>query len=334
MAEHTTRDGIETLAARSSKSHDYSALPLAAAPGSYIALNSQSHPALFVPAQGTRQSVHLRTEEMSLRTGVDCVLHVREQTVSGRFDVLQAETIDRAAIDTFAWLADAFLVQVASEDGSAEMLTTLFRTLRRLFGVNPALDLESERQGLWGELFLIELLEDTSRWATFWHTDPRKRFDLSSADERIEVKTARGTERSHSFSYRQLLPKGKEQIAVASLLLQENPDKLSLRTLIERTRASLAEAPVQLAKLESAVRGAGMTDPDLRGPSFDDSLASEDLAWFWAHEVPRITQEEPIGVSNIRYTVNLSSAPQIPGRELSAWLDSWREEPAGGSGSR
>jgi hypothetical protein len=260
-----------------------------------------------------------------LGLGVECKLYVGEQeSVSGRFHVLQCESSDPATADTFVLLLDALLDRLRSGQVAADYLTTFFRTLARLFSVRPAPDPTKERQGLWGELLLMRIIGGTSAWARFWHTDPYRRFDFSAAHRRIEVKTTVGGARVHSFAHRQLFTTGGEQVAIASLLLRENPDGLSLKKLIEEGRNELSSEPAQLAKLEAVTRGARMSDPKELGPSFDETDASASLAWFWAREAPRFTQPEPPSVSETRYKVDLSATPEIPNFELTSWLSRWR----------
>jgi hypothetical protein len=322
----TARDALARLEALRPSPHAYRALALTELPGSYVALDRSDRPALFVPAEGHATEPSQRASDVSLSLRVTCDLYLGEgQSVSGNFQVLQCESSDPTTVDTFVLLLDALLDRMRSKRFADGYLATFFRTLAQLFSVRPAPDPAKERQGLWGELTLMRCIGGVSAWASFWHTDPYKRFDLSAAQRRIEIKTTLGEARVHTFSHRQLFTTGGEQVAIASLLLREDPDGLNLRGLIEESRKELSGRPAQLAKLEAAVRSARMSDPLESGPSFDES--GTELAWFWAYEVPRFTQPEPPGVSEARYKVDLSSTPEIAGLELADWLDAWGQPP-------
>lgn len=293
--------------------------------GSYVALNRQDHPALFVPAKNHTLGLSQRANVVSLKLGIDCSLHAGEQGgVSGRFHVLQCESSDADTVDTFVLLLDALLERLRSEQVTADYMTTFFRILARLFSVKSAPDPTKERQGLWGELLVMRLMGGASTWASFWHTDPYKRFDFSTDRKRLEVKTTLGDTRTHSFSHRQLFTTGDEEVVIASFLLHQNPEGLSLRDLIAERRSELARDPIQLAKLEASVRSARMNNLEEAGPCFDEPDASANLAWFWAQEAPKFTQSEPPGVSETRYKVDLATTAQIPGPDLISWLSSWR----------
>lgn len=277
-----------------------------------------------MPAEGNIAEPSQRANDVSLELGVECKLYVGEhESVRGQFHVLQCQSSDLATTDTFVLLLDALLDRLRSGQVALDYLSTFFRTLARLFSVRPSPDPTKERQGLWGELLLMRILGGASAWARFWHTDPYRRFDFSAAHRRIEVKTTVGDARVHSFAHRQLFTTGDEQVAIASLLLRETPDGLSLKTLIEEGRNELSSEPTQLAKLEAAARGARMSDLKEPGPYFDEVDASANLAWFWAQEAPRFTQPEPPGVSEARYKVDLAFTPQIANTELTSWLNSW-----------
>lgn len=302
----------------------YRALAVAGPVSTYFGIDAREHPALFVLASKPLTRLSLRTDAVTLELGAECSMHVEGHgTVNGHFHLMRCEHSDQAAAETFTLLTDALLRHLVEQPVSSDNLTSLFRTLARLFRISPSPDLTKERQGLWGELFIMKVLGGASVWCRFWHSDLYSRFDFSADHRRIEVKTTLGPARAHSFSHRQLVPDGKEQIAVASLMLRASPTGLSLRELIETSRDEWLNDPTQLAKLESSVRAAGMGDSDASGPSFDAAYAAANLAWYWAEEAPRFTQAEPSGVSNTHYKVDLSGTPQIQSTDLEAWLISW-----------
>jgi hypothetical protein len=232
-------------------------------------------------------------------------------------------TNDPATVETFILLVDALIARLAEATITGDDLTRFFRALARLFGTAPSSEPAHERQGLWGELFLMRQIGGISMWCPFWHSDPYKRFDLSAGCRRLEVKTTLGPARSHEFAHRQLYASGDEQIAVASLILRPDPIGLSLRTLISQAREELSGDPSLFVKLEIAIRAAAMGHPAITGPAYNEAEAMAALVWFWAHDVPRFTQPEPAGVSNTHYRVDLSTTPPIPSQDLDDWLKGW-----------
>jgi hypothetical protein len=225
-------------------------------------------------------------------------------------------------------LVEAFLAAEHQEGMvSFSALASFFHSMLRLFSVGRATDLESERQGLWGELFVMSRVRGFLFWAPFWHLDATRTFDFSAPGKRVEVKTVTGQERLHYFSHRQVFALEGEEIVIASLLLRREDAGLSLKDLIVQCHTALLGTPYYM-KLYKAIRRAGMEDPAEPGPIFDADDAGRALAWFRSEDIPHFSEPEPPGVSQTRYRVNLSGAPQIATGELEAWLDSWAVKPA------
>lgn len=301
----------------------------------YIGVDTAGHPCLFVRANDVCHEPSLRTAHVSLRFSQQYHLAEREGPVNrGLFNSLHCESILSPDVDTFLVLIEAFLARHEGQPVVGDSLTTFFRSMLRLFTVNPAKDLEHERLGLWGELFIMSRVRGFQFWASFWHSETTRRFDFSTPNHRVEVKTTLGTERIHHFSHRQIYAQEGEEILIASLLVRKEDSGLSLRNLIDECREVLLGSPHSL-KLERAVRSAGMEDPSEIGPVFDPAEAERSLAWFRSTDAPHFRMPEPPGVSETRYKVDLSMAPRIELEEVDVWLDSWvAESPLEPVGSR
>ena len=242
-----------------------------------------------------------------------------------RFSILSCESSDRSEIESFLILLEGFLASYAGQVIAEENLTSFFRSMVRLFTVMPARDLDAERQGLWGELFVMRQVRGFTFWMPFWHSDATRTFDFSNHGLRVEVKTTSSGQRIHHFSHRQIYALAGEEIVVASLLLRAEDAGLSLQFLIEECREAL-QGTADYLKLESAVRRAGMDDSSVEGPKFDEAQAQYGLAWFRSTDAPHFRMPEPPGVSETRYKVDLSTAPRIASDDLDRWLDAWGTE--------
>ena len=288
-----------------------------------LGVDTTGHPVLFVLAEVGEVEPPLRTDKVSLHIGRSYSLaSTGESPNVNLMHALRCETSDPADVETFLLLAETFLTR--QEDGGADRraLTSFFRSLVRLFAVSPARDLQAERLGLWGELFMMSRVRGFRFWVPFWHEEVGRRFDFSHGHDRVEVKITTRPERTHHFSHRQIFALEGEEIIVASLVAAEDDSGLSLRQLIEDCRGALIETPEYL-KLEKAVRRAGMESSTERGPVIGAAEAEESLAWFRSRDVPHFRVSEPPGVSETRYRVNLSTAPQLTKEELEEWLRPW-----------
>ena len=225
---------------------------------------------------------------------------------------------------TFLLLVEAFLTrQEAGVDRHA--LTSFFRSMDRLFAVTPAKDLQAERRGLWGELFMMSRVKGFRFWSPFWHSEVTRRFDFSCGRNRIEVKMTTRPERMHHFSHRQIYAIEGDVIIIASIVAAEDDSGLSLRELIDDCRSALLGMPDYL-KLEKAVRQACMESSTEFGPVIDAAEAEENLAWFRSIDIPHFRVPEPTGVTETRYKVDLSTAQRVTAMELDEWLRPWSLE--------
>lgn len=320
MIDRNLRGAYETLVAHPT-GHAFSAALIDEASGTYLGVDAGGRPALFVSAREFAPGAPVRSAHASLRLNLPFELHIsKEAAIVGRYHCLRCEATDAATIDTFLMLLQAFVS--AHDEITADDLVSFFKALVRLFSVGPARDPNTERQGLWGELFMMRSVRGFEFWLPFWHSDPRRRFDFTAGQYRVEVKTTASSARIHHFSHRQVFPVDNEEIVIASLLLQEDDSGLALKTLVDECRQVATMTP-HFFKLEKAVRRTGMDDPIDTGPAYDSTAAASNLRWFQSHDVPHFRVAEPAGVLDTRYRVDLTLAPALAADEANEWLNQW-----------
>lgn len=303
--------------------HAYTAAKIEGRGNLYLGVNLAGQPCLLVLAEGRSPDPPLRAAKVLFRPAQEFSVAVDGDLLSRQlFHMLSCESSDKGEVESFLIVIDAFLASHADQPIQSSTLTDFFRSMVRLFAVVPARDLAAQRQGLWGELFLMRQVRGFRFWAPYWHSEVTRIFDFSSREKRVEVKTSAAAQRVHHFSHRQIYALEGEEIVLASLMLREEDAGLSLRDLIGGCRAVLNGTPDYL-KLESAVRRAGMEDSTIEGPRFDAMQAHRELAWFRSVDAPHFRMPEPPGVSETRYKVDLSTAPRVASEELERWLGEW-----------
>ena len=306
--------------------HAFTVAPVPEHQDVLLGVDTTGHPVLFVLAEVGALEPPLRTNKVSLHIGQSYSLTGMDD--SPRFELLHAlrcETSDSPDVETFLLLAEAFLTRQEAGGVDRHTLTSFFRSMVRLFAVTPAKDLQAERRGLWGELFMMSRVQGFRFWAPFWHNEVTRRFDFSCGRNRVEVKITTRPERTHHFSHRQIYAIEGEEIIIASIVAAEDDSGLSLRQLIEDCRSALLGTPDYL-KLEKAVRQAGMESSTETGPVIDAAEAEGGLAWFRSMDIPHFRVAEPAGVTETRYRVDLSTAPRVTAIELDDWVRPWSLE--------
>ncbi len=304
-------------------SHEYTAVPIASVPDAFLGVDAVGRPALFLRSSVPSSEAPLRTAQVSLRLSAPFALtSPSSEALEGLFNCLICEATDPASIGTFLILVEALINSNSGDAISDATIANFFRSVVRLFAVQPTRDLAGARQGLWGELFMMRSMEGFRFWSPFWHAEPGRRFDFSADGKRVEVKTALEGPRIHHFSHRQIYALPGEQILIASLIVNIDDAGMSLRQLMEECRQAILDTP-HFMKLERAVRRAGMEDPSEPGPRYDPQAASLNLAWYASEDVPHFRVPEPPGVSDTRYRVDLSTAPRKDIDEVTTSLKQW-----------
>jgi hypothetical protein len=288
---------------------------------SYIAIDQEGYITLIVKTN-ERISYSFSTNYISLKLSNYCQIVTADQEYEGYCHMLRCKTHDIELVKMFAMLCLAIGKQITIDKNSERMIT-FFNGLVQLFKITPAANLSKERQGLWGELFLLKQLPDTFVFIQYWHSENTRKFDFSCGNLRLEVKTTMNKERIHSFSHNQVYREDDIDIAVASVLLQEEDAGLSLQELIQEIKDQVKENPIELLKLEKAIKQAGMSDINESGPIFDYGYARSNLAWYYSINVPKFNQAEPKGVSNTYYKIDLSTALNMSVKEKEQWLLNW-----------
>ncbi|UNC91286.1 PD-(D/E)XK motif protein [Candidatus Contubernalis alkaliaceticus] len=287
----------------------------------YLAVGPGLCLALLVPTEGD-VSPGYKSNLVSLKLSIKCSISIEGETIeSKKFDILQCESTEPAHVETFILLCQAFVSSLTELPNSHDAIYQFFDSLLTLFRAQPASNLFKERQGLWGELFVMYSMGKTKEMISYWHKESTRKFDFSSGNKRIEVKTTTGINRVHAFSHQQLYSNSGHEIAIASIMLRPEEAGLSLKGLIDAARQEVASDFENLKKLERAIKSAGMDDPLVTGPVYDKEEALENIAWFFAKNVPKFPFPEPVGVSGARYNVVLSLSPQIAGDELDTFIN-------------
>lgn len=304
--------------------HVYTVASIPGRDNVYLGSDTAGHPCLFVTASERMSDPPLRTAQVSLQLSQEYNIALDEgQARRQSLHAMFCESLDKTDLESFLTLIEAFLARYQGKQIEGEHLSLFFRSMVKLFSVTQARDLQAERQGLWGELFMMRQTRGFRFWAPFWHSEVTRLFDFSNGQKMVEVKTVVGQLRIHHFSHRQIYAVGGEEIVISSLLLREEDAGLSLRVLIDECRESLLGTSAFL-KLERAVRQAGMEDSDVVGPKFDAAQAETLMYWFRSTDAPHFRMAEPPGVSETRYKVDLSTAPVLPHNEFEQWIDTWR----------
>lgn len=202
------------------------------------------------------------------------------------------------------------------ELGASPDVATIDSALARLLELFRALERPGSRsvQGLWAELLVIKLSPDPALGVAAWHAEPEAVHDFAAGSDRLEVKGTTRSIRQHHFRLEQLAPPPEGRLLVASLMLTRTEGGLTVPELVQQVFALLPDATEHRARLEAVVAASLGNDWRLvSGVGFDEQAAQASLRFYESTDVPSVDPNTPLGVSEVRFLVDLSAIPQPQG---------------------
>ena len=296
---------------------DLAAVPIPGAESHRLAKDSNGAPCLLIrqPSQSTR-SVPIRLENLFVSFDVPCVITVPGSKLErDTFTIVRCSPANPRLFAHFLKIIFPLVAGLGPSPTTAAVrraisgLVELFQTL--------AVPARKTIQGLWAELLLIRVSPNPWAMAAAWHREPLEHFDFADGPQRIEVKSSNSRRREHQFSLEQLTPFGALQIIVASIFVERAGGGVSLRKIVDDTRALLAGEMALMTKFDSVVYtslGSGWVDA--MDECFDWELAVNSIAFYRAESVPRPENLTPQIVFDVRFRSDLSSTPQFDRQQL------------------
>lgn len=192
---------------------------------------------------------------------------------------------------------------------SVEELDTGVRMIVRLF---EALVIPSGKsvQGMWAELFLIATSANKGVVADAWRSIPSERYDFARGPERIEVKSSMRRDRRHYFSLDQLSPPTGVRLRIASVFTERSAGGTSLERIISEACDGLrSDQQVRLRRVAAETLGAAFNNA--LDVAFDREVAASSVQFYESDSIPRLGLPLPVGVSDVRFIADLTSAAAL-----------------------
>jgi len=162
--------------------------------------------------------------------------------------------------------------------------------------------------GLIGELLLISSSTNVSEFVKFWHTDIQDKFDFSSSNLRLEVKTSRNHARNHRFSSGQIGTSLDSKTVVASVILDKVEVGNTLSELVEEICLELE--PKLCQRIIEVVIGTLGCDVAFTNHFKFDLVSSRDsIIFIEGKEIPRPIQTP--GVVSMSWIASLTDLPSL-----------------------
>lgn len=279
----------------------------------FVGMNDQGHPSILVRSGSTsgRQPPSIKLENLDVQFHVPCQIErLGEPIDKATCSVVRLNTDDAATRDVFFSVFDSIVAILGNKPKDSE----LSKAMRRLAAIfrNMLAPPTRTLSGLFGELSLIyqallphELIRD-------WREEDADRYDFSSNDLKVEVKSTSTRRRVHEFALEQCNPPTEAFGLVASIFIERAGRGTSIQELQSLIEARLKGRPDAILKLREVVaQTLGTAQRQAGNIFFDLTLATGSIAYFNLKDIPAIRNELPPSISRVRFTSDLSAATEV-----------------------
>lgn len=279
----------------------------------FVGIDDEQRPSVLVRSGSPtgRRPPSIKLENLDVQFHMPCKIESPNiGMMDAKCSVMRLNSADTAVRDVFFSVCDSIALML----GNSPSDTELFKAMRRLAEIFRKMLLPPTRRlsGLFGELCLIYRARLPHEVIRDWREDDADRYDFSSNELKVEVKSASTRQRVHEFSYEQCSPPAGSLGLVASLFVERAGRGTSIKALQELIEARIAGRAGSILKLREVI--ATTLGHELRGAEtalFDLTLAANSIKFFDLNEIPAIRSELPSGISRVRFASDLSSARLI-----------------------
>ena len=252
-----------------------------------------------------------------------CCVKVDDKKFDDIYTTIQLNSDDEVLQSYFINIIEAVVREFSAEQTLEEVSLGLM-SLIQIFTAKYRAP-TSTIQGLWAELAVIYLSKDPEIFLSAWHSNPNSKTDFSYGKELIEVKSTQGEERKHAFSLDQLNPFPGTMELVASLIVRESGhgnEGLSVEDLRSSISKMIKNESLDRKLCEVIIDTLGDSFKDVDKKFFNMSIARASLKFYDVFDIPRIKKDSvPEGVSEVKFTSNLSNIQDISQKSLSFNID-------------
>ena len=258
-----------------------------------------------------RKPPPIRLESLDAQFQLACLVRDAGGSVKeGSFTVVRCRSHDLETVRYFLSVCEIIMRSLGDKPSRAA-LSTAVRRIASIFQDIKKAPVRS-LNGLFGELFVILRSRSPARALAAWRIAEESRFDFASGDIRMDVKSCAGRVRIHAFSYDQCSPPPDTQAIVASLMVERIPGGISIDEVMVAIENRVSGDQDLVLKLHETVASTlGQDFPASLGVTFDQRLAASSLKFFDLRTIPAIRGCLPSGVSDVRFSADLSGIDSV-----------------------
>ncbi len=231
----------------------FAVAPVAGHPTCFVGRANDGKACILIAAAGTArlQQAPIRLECLEVLFELPSFIRTAGQTTEGTFTVIRCRAGEREITSYFLSVCETIIRILGERPDRAAIANAVNRIayIFRKLQSPPSKPLN----GLFGELFVLAQSAEPLRAIAAWRLSDVSRFDFSTGDVRLDVKTAAGRVRAHTFSYDQCNPPAGTVAIAVSMFVERTAGGISLRDLIGTVESRISADPDLVIKLHDIV---------------------------------------------------------------------------------
>ncbi len=278
----------------------------------WLAINSQAHPALLLPARtdDLRPDISLRAVEVLFSRA--CIIDTKErESHQGCYSIVRLKENDPAIVRLFLKILEERFCTLNPPANNSEIAVSI-QQVAALF--SRIADNTRDLIGLWGELHVISCVSDINAAVRCWSSRNTAKYDFVSDTFVLDVKTTTKSWPLHRFSLEQLRPSRTYNVFIVSLCAVEVQSGQTVGVLMDSLAARIDDRNLRSTFLTQCLEKGGrdLYDSDLTLQTYPEE---DGLDIFRASDIPapKICTDDPI--KNVRFDVDLSTISPVPEAE-------------------
>jgi len=286
----------------------FTAAPIPEYPDFRVAIDGEANPVLLLSVVNPVKNLALknfRLKYLQLAQNVECKVSEIGKTSFQTFTVITFTNPDRNLQEYFLRISETLVKSLNAKPTQEQVVETLNRFVEvfRALSDTPT----NTVQGIWAELFLIDISTNPKAMLNYWHNIPEEKFDFNSGAEKIEIKSSGNFERIHTFSSEQLNPPESTQVIIGSIFIRPSSKGRNIQNLVDSITAKVKDDLDLVDKLNSIViRTLGSSLEQSIKMKFDFQIASDSFRFYRHQDIHKIEEISiPNEVTEVRYKSDL-----------------------------
>ena len=247
---------------------------------------------------------------LSIQYDIKCTIKSTPKGIEKNktFSILKLKSKDPDIEDYFIELCEIFIKRLGNNPKILDVKIQ-FEKLESIF-IKLSKTSNKSILGLWGELFLIAVANDSEYIINSWHKESNDKFDFNDGIDKLEVKTTTQNRRKHNFEIQQLKKFSNSLTIIASIITSETDNGTSIGNLLNQIKNNISSDLYEKLILKT-FDVIGDKINDIENFKFDYKLAESEIKFYFSDDIPK-PKIIPVEVFEVRFQTDLSNIKAIP----------------------